>query len=131
MDVSESAVEDYRITSYLLYDGSSYSNPLTNEELDELRSSEDFVILESSSSEITGTVTPPIDGSGIFTGETVINSFLINFGWHDGENEILDNANDVIASLTSHNSNPEGKGVLLLNLNVTQIIDDEEGSEEP
>ena len=115
MDVSNSVVDDYRITSYLLYDGSEYSDPLTNEELAALKArTDDFVELESASTTITGDV-DPVANEG-----TVINSFLIYFGWYDGEDEILDNANDVAASKTAHSTNPNGKGVIDLKLKVSQ-----------
>ena len=116
LDVSESAVADYRITSYLLFDGSDYHNPLTAAEIAELRAqTDDFVELESSSTTISGEVNPPDD-----LDETVINSFLIYFGWYDGENEVLDNYGDVESSKTAASTNPAGKGVIKLNLDITQ-----------
>ena len=115
MDVSDSAVDDFRITSYLLYDGSDYSNPLTAAELAELKSQiDDFVILDSSETTITGEV-DPVANNG-----TVINSFLIYFGWYDGDDEILDNFNDVASSKAAHSTNPTGKGIIDLKLKVTQ-----------
>jgi hypothetical protein len=119
LDVSESAVADYRITSYLLYDGASYHNPLTPAELADLQSqTDDFVELSSSSTTITGEVNPPTD-----LDRPVVNSFLIYFGWYDGPNEVLDNRNDVAVSKTALSSTPVEKGVITLNLSVTQKED--------
>jgi len=127
MDVSDSAVSDYRIISYLKYDGTSYHNPLTSEELAALKAdTEHLVELESSSSTITGEVDP---GATLTT--PVITSFIINFGWYDGENELLNNTNDVQTSKVAHSSNPHGTGVIDLNLTVTQKEDVAEEPEVP
>ena len=98
-------------------DGSLYSDPLTDEEIETLKAqTDDFIELASSATTISGTVTPPDDLS-----DTVIHSFLIYFGWYDGENEELDNKEDVSATKTAHSSTPAGKGVIDLNLNIAQI----------
>ena len=125
VDTSESAVQDYRITSYLSFDASSYGNTLTNAEIEALKANTtSFVALDSAAATITGEVYPDVDGSGNYTGNTVKTGFLIYFGWYDGENEVLDNKGDVQASKTAHAVTPNQKGVIKLNLSVVQKDED-------
>ena len=99
---SESAVSDFRITSYLLYDGTDYNEVLTEDELDELKAMTTFVNLGPTDTEISGTVLPESDIS-----KKVVNSFLIYFEWYDKEDNLLDNKNDTITSLTANSSDPK------------------------
>ena len=109
-----SAVEDYTITSYLQYDGT-----LSEDEINDLKADENnFTILDVGATTITGNILPATDtdNDGSILDERVINKFLVYVSWYDEEDNILDNVNDVIASKT-----PNAKGVINLNLKVTQI----------
>lgn len=60
-------------------------------------------------------VEPPIDGNGNFTGEEVINDYTFYFEWYDGEENILNNQDDVdITKVTS-------SAYIPLSLKITQI----------
>ena len=125
VDTSESAVSDYRITSYQLFDATRYHNPLTAGEIALLKANTDaFVTLDSASATIDGEVYPDVDGSGNYTGDTVKNGFFICFGWYDGTGEDLDNKEDVQATKDAHAVTPNQKGVIKLNLSVTQKDED-------
>lgn len=109
-----SAVEDYTITSYLQYDGT-----LSEEEINNLKADEtNFTILDVGATTISGNINPATDtnNDGSILDERVINKFLVYISWYDEDDNVLDNVNDVIASKT-----PDAKGVLNLNLKVTQI----------
>lgn len=109
-----SAVEDYTITSYLQYDGT-----LSEDEINTLKADpNNYTILDVGATTITGDIQPATDtdNDGSILDEKVINKFLVYVSWYDKEDNILDNANDVIAAKTAN-----AKGVINLNLKVTQL----------
>lgn len=75
----ESTLPDYRIYAYSINGGEKIE--LAKDEIT-----------------ITGTVEPPKDADGNFTGEEVINDFTLYVHWYDEDDNIYDNANDVMVS---------------------------------
>ena len=112
LDHTNSDVADFRMTSYLQYEGT-----LSEAELNALKANPDnFVQMPADQTSITGQVFPPTDANGNFIDREVVNTFIVYVSWYDEADNILDNANDVVASktLTAH-------GVINVNLNVTQL----------
>ena len=77
--IIESTLPDYRIYAYSINGGEKIE--LAKDEIT-----------------ITGTVEPPKDADGNFTGEEVINDFTLYVHWYDEDDNIYDNANDVMVS---------------------------------
>lgn len=93
----DNSIPDFKITSYILND---------NETIE----------LDPDQTEIVGTVEPPKDVDGKFTGQEVINNFIIYVEWEDTENNILDNLEDVSISKDENIS-----GIIPIELNIKQI----------
>ena len=74
-----SDLPDFKISSYTLNDGTP-------------------IEIADGQTEITGTVSPPVDDDGAFTGEEVKNSFHFNIVWYDEDDNVLDNYADVAVS---------------------------------
>ena len=75
-----------------------------------------FVQMTADQASITGQIFPPTDADGKVLDTDVINKFIVYVSWYDEADNILDNANDVVASKT-----PTAHGVINVNLNVTQL----------
>lgn len=112
LDHINSNVDDFRMTSYLQYDGT-----LSEDEINNLKADpNNFVQMTADQASITGQVFPPTDADGNILDTDVINKFIVYVSWYDEDDNILDNANDVIASKTQ-----DAHGVINVNLNVTQL----------
>lgn len=93
----DNSIPDFKITSYILNDN-------------------EIIELDPDQTEIVGTVEPPKDVDGKFTGQEVINNFIIYVEWEDSENNILDNLEDVSISKDENIS-----GIIPIELNIKQI----------
>lgn len=93
----DNSIPDFKITSYILNDN-------------------EIVELDPDQTEIVGTVEPPKDVDGKFTGQEVINNFIIYVEWDDTENNVLDNQGDVAIS-----KNPDTMAIIPIELNIKQI----------
>lgn len=93
----DNSIPDFKITSYILNDN-------------------EIIELDPDQTEIVGTVEPPKDADGHFTGAEVINKFIIYVEWDDSENNILDNLEDVSISKDENIS-----GIIPIELNIKQI----------
>ena len=93
----DNSIPDFKITSYILNDN-------------------EIIELDPDQTEIVGTVEPPKDVDGKFTGQEVINNFIIYVEWEDTENNVLDNQGDVAIS-----KNPDTMAIIPIELNIKQI----------
>lgn len=96
-EVVKNSLPDYKIVAYSLNGGTKTPIP-------------------ADTGAITGTVEPPKDANGNFTGAEVINNFTIYVEWDDSENNILDNQGDVAISKDNNIS-----GLIPIQLNIKQI----------
>lgn len=104
MVVRKSNLPDFKIYSYT----KNGSAPIT---------------VNASDTTISDIVEPPVDADGNFTGEEVINDYTFYFEWYDGDDNILDNQGDVLASKSNSStdiySTPEA--IIPISLKITQI----------
>ena len=94
-----SDLPDFKIVSYTINNGTQ-------------------IDIEEDQTEITGNVEPPVDGSGNFTGEEVINTFHFNIVWYDEDDNILDNYADVAIS-----KKDPATATIPITITITQVDD--------